>query len=395
MFFRRDIQEALVRFCKFPVIGIFGPRQSGKTTLVKKFFKDYTYLNFENPETLAFATQDPKSFLQKYENEQGIIIDEFQHFPQFLSYIQIEVDQKKRPGYFVLTGSQNFLMNQAITQSLAGRIGILTLLPLSINEFSYNHRLESQTNEVIVKGCYPRIYTDNFAPDELYPSYIQTYVERDVRLITNIVDLSTFKKFMKLCAGRVGQLLNISDIATNCGITQRTAQHWISILEASYIIFLLQPHHTNFNKRVTKTPKLYFYDTGVVCSLLGIKHSEELALNPYRGHLFECFIIADLFKQCFNLGTNAPLYFWRDRNGTLEIDCLVDWGGHLTSIEIKAGQTITTDFFHSLKKWNELSKVDPLTSYIIYAGEDIQKRAVGTVMGWHYAGTIITTLSCV
>ena len=192
MFFSRDIQETILRFSKFPVIGIFGPRQSGKTTLVKNLFKNYTYLNFENPETLEFATQDPKGFLQKYENEHGIIVDEFQHFPQFLSYVQIEVDEKKRPGYFVLTGSQNFLMNQAITQSLAGRIGILTLLPLSINEFAHNQRLQSNSNEMIVKGCYPRIYTDHFSPDELYPSYIQTYIERDVRLLTHVENLKHF-----------------------------------------------------------------------------------------------------------------------------------------------------------------------------------------------------------
>lgn len=392
MFLRRDIQETIERFSKFSVIGIFGPRQSGKTTLVRNVFKNYTYLNFENPETLEFATQDPKGFLQKYENEHGIIIDEFQHFPQFLSYVQIEVDEKKRPGYFVLTGSQNFLMNQAVTQSLAGRIGILTLLPLSISEFAHNNRLQPHVNEMIVKGCYPRIYTDNFSPDELYPSYIQTYVERDVRLLTHVENLSTFKKFMKLCAGRVGQLLNISDIATNCGITQQTAQRWISILEASYIIFLLQPHHNNFNKRIIKSPKLYFYDTGIACSLLGIKKSDELALSPFRGHLFECFILADLFKQYFNLGTNAPLYFWRDRNGQIEVDCLVDQGSRLTPIEIKSGQTIVADFFQSLKKWNVLAKADPLNSYVIYAGESIQKRNIGTIVGWQHAKDIIAKI---
>lgn len=392
MFFSRSIQETILRFSKFPVIGVFGPRQSGKTTLVKNLFKQYTYLNFENPETLEFATQDPKGFLNRYENEHGIIIDEFQHFPEFLSYLQIEVDSKKRPGYFVLTGSQNFLMNQAITQSLAGRIGILTLLPLSIQELSYNQRLPSDVNELLVKGCYPRIYSDNFAPDELYPSYIQTYIERDVRLLTQVENLSTFKKFMKLCAGRVGQLLNISDIAVSCGITQRTATHWISILEASYIIFLLQPHHNNFNKRVTKTPKLYFYDTGIVCSLLGITSSKDLHKSPFRGHLFECFIIADFFKQCFNRGTNPPLYFWRDRNGRIEIDCLVDQGSQLIPIEIKSGQTIVSDFFQSLTQWNEVSNSDPLHNYIIYAGEEVQKRSQATVIGWKSAGNLLLQL---
>jgi uncharacterized protein len=386
----RDIEAAILRFSsKFPVVGLFGPRQSGKTTLMKKIFKNYVYLNFENPETLEFATQDPKAFLQKYDNEYGIILDEFQHFPQILSYIQIIVDAKNRPGYFALTGSQNFLMNEAITQSLAGRIGILTLLPLSFNECAENNVLLADPNEMILRGGYPRLYNNHFLPDEIYPSYIQTYVERDVRQLTNVGDLSTFKRFMKLCAGRVGQLLNISDIAANCGITNKTADHWLSILEASYIIFLLQPYHGSFNKRVTKTPKLYFYDTGIVCSLLGIKEAAELDLSPFRGHLFECFIIADLFKQYFNKGTTAPLYFWRDRNGLIEIDCLIDRGGKLTPIEIKSGKTIVPDFFTALTKWNELAQINPHHGYIIYGGNEEQKREKGNVVGWQATKNLI------
>lgn len=391
--FNRDIESTILRFAKFPVVGLFGPRQSGKTTLMKKIFKNYVYLNLENPETLEFATQDPKAFLQKYENAHGIILDEFQHFPQLLSYIQIEVDTKNRPGYFALTGSQNFLMNEAITQSLAGRIGILTLLPLSINECTENNiLLNTNSNEMIVKGSYPRLYTDNFTPDEIYPSYIQTYVERDVRQLTNVENLSTFKKFMKLCAGRIGQLLNISDIATNCGITQKTANHWLSILEASYIVFQLQPYHGNFNKRITKTAKLYFYDTGIACSLLGIKEPKDLELSPFRGHLFECFIINDLFKQYFNKGTTAPLYFWRDKNGLIEVDCLIDDGGTLTPIEIKSGTTVVADFFTALDKWNELAQADPKHGYIIYGGQEEQKRNKGTVIGWQAARNIIETI---
>src|SRR4030095_4414430 len=352
MFLNRDIKDTVMRFSKFPVVGIFGPRQSGKTTLCKNLFKNHVYLNFENPEILEFVTQDPKGFLQKYENEHGIIVDEFQHFPQFLSYVQIEADEKKRPGYFVLTGSQNFLMNAAVSQSLAGRIGILTLLPLSINECAHNNLLDNNVNEMIVKGFYPRIYTENFIPDELYPS----------------------------------------DIATNCGITQKTADHWISILQASYIVFLLQPHHGNFNKRITKSAKLYFYDTGIACSLLGIKSITDLEPSPFRGHLFECFIIADLFKQYLNKGTNAPLYFWRDRNGLIEVDCLVEHANKLTPIEIKSGQTIVADFFTSLKKWNELAQTNPEDGFIIYGGQESQKRSVGTVVGWQEAGNIVDIL---
>lgn len=389
MLLKRDISSTILRFSKFPVIGLFGPRQSGKTTLMRSLFEKYTYLNFENPETLEFARQDPKGFLKVHENPFGLILDEFQHFPELLSYIQLEVDEKKRPGYFALTGSQNFLMNQMITQSLAGRIGILTLLPLSIHECAQNAVISSSSNEMILKGGYPRLYTDNFTSDELYPSYIQTYVERDVRQLTNVENLSTFQKFMRLCAGRVGQLLNVADIATNCGIAQKTANNWLSILEASYIAFLLQPYHGNFNKRITKTPKLYFYDTGVACSLLGIKNAVDLDVSPFRGHLFENFIIADFFKQYFNVGTTAPLYFWRDKNGLIEIDCLIERGACLTPIEIKSGQTIVSDFFSSLDKWNALASTKPEDGYIVYAGQEVQKRSKGSVVGWQQAGDIV------
>jgi uncharacterized protein len=392
MYLKRDLEDAVLRFLSFPVIGILGPRQSGKTTLSKNIFKKHTYLNFENPETLEFAMQDPKGFLTTYENENGLLLDEFQHFPQLLSYIQIEVDEKRRPGYFVLTGSQNFLMNAAITQSLAGRIGILTLLPLSINELDRGKRLPSGSNEAIIKGCYPRIYIEHFLPDDLYPSYIQTYIERDVRSLTNVENLSTFKKFMKLCAGRVGQLLNVADIATNCGITQKTANNWISILEASYIIFLLQPYHVNFKKRITKTSKLYFYDTGIVSSLLGIKRISDIEVSSFRGPLFENFIIADLLKQYYNAGTQAPIYFWRDQNGLIEVDCLIEQGGSLTAIEIKSGETIVADFFQPLKKWSEIAHKDPSDGYIIYGGKDMQKRNTGIVIGWQQAGNIIKNL---
>lgn len=389
LLFNRDIEDTIMRFTKFPVIGIFGPSQSGKTTLIKKLFKNYVYLNLQNPEIREFAIQDPKAFLEQYDNEYGIILDEFQYCPRILSYIQLIVDEKNRPGHFILIGSQNYLMNEAVTQSLAGRIGILTLLPLSLNECAENNLLLSDPNKMILKGSYPRLYTNSFLPDEIYPSYIQTYVERDVRQLTNVENLSTFKKFMRLCAGRIGQLLNISDIATNCGITNKTATHWLSILEASYIIFLLQPYHGNFNKRITKTPKLYFYDTGLACSLLGIKESEELDLSPFRGHLFESFIITDLFKQYFNKGTTAPLYFWRDRNGLIEIDCLIDRGGKLTPMEIKSGKTIVPDFFTALNKWNEIAQTDPHHGYIIYGGDEEQKREKGNVVGWQAAKNLI------
>lgn len=400
MFIERSIKSTLLRFAKFPVVGLFGPRQSGKTTLVKAIFKNHKYLNFEDPEMRELATNDPKGFFKTNENEHGIILDEFQYVPQILSYVQIEADEKKRPGYFVLTGSQNFLMpvpsmckrvegNQAITQSLAGRIGILTLLPLSIHELKQNGSLPLSFDEMIFKGGFPRIYTEPFSPTELYPSYIHSYVERDVRQLVNVENLRIFQKFMQLCAGRIGQLLNVSDIAMNCGINSRTAEKWLSILQASYIIFLLNPYHENFNKRVTKTPKLYFYDTGLACSLLDIKSAENIALSPFRGHLFESLIISDLFKQYFSLGTNVPLYFWRDKNGYIEIDCLINLGNSLVPLEIKSGQTINTNFFDSLTKWNEIAGTNPQNGYLIYGGDAQQKRSAGNVVGWQHSSNLI------
>lgn len=390
--FKRAITETLLRFAKFPVVGVFGPRQSGKTTLVKEVFTKHKYLNFEDPNIRFFASQNPRGFLLEYENKYGIILDEFQYVPQILSYIQMEVDEKKRPGYFVLTGSQNFLMNQAVTQSLAGRIGILTLLPLSINELQNEGLLSENINDLIFRGGYPRIYAENFSPIELYPSYIHSYVERDARQLVNIENLETFQKFMQLCAGRVGQLLNISDLSISCGINQKTVKSWLSILEASYILFLLQPYHVNFNSRVTKTPKLFFYDTGLACSLLQIRSHEELALSSFRGHLFECYIIADLFKQYFSLGTSAPLYFWRDANGRIEIDCLINLGIKLIPIEVKSGENIMSDYFSALSAWNKLSKTDSKNSYVIYGGQGKQTYALGNLIGWKESGDFINKL---
>lgn len=389
VFFKRDLTEKLLEYSKFPVVTVIGPRQSGKTTLVKHVFKDHIFLNLEDPSLRDFAAKDPKRFLHEHENKHGIIIDEFQYVPELLSYIQIESDEKKRPGYFVLTGSQNFLMNQAITQSLAGRVGILTLLPLSNKELIQNKLFSNDVDKTMLNGGYPRIYAENFLPQELYPSYIHTYIERDVRQLTNVENLMIFQKFMKLCAGRVGQLLNINDIATNCGISRKTAENWLTILNASFIIFQLQPYFKNYNKRITKSSKLYFYDTGVACSLLGIQSENDLQLSPFRGHLFENFIISDLYKQYYNNAQEPPLYFWRDQNGRIEIDCLVDLGSKQIPIEIKAGETISNRFFSGINEWNELAQADPSDGYIVYAGQASQSRSKGNLIGWKAASDLI------
>jgi predicted AAA+ superfamily ATPase len=381
--FKRDLEKILEGYLKFPVVAILGPRQSGKTTLAQNIFNDYVYLSLEDLDTRNLAQNDPKKFLSIHENPKGIIIDEFQNVPDILSYIQLEVDEKKRPGYFILTGSQNFLMNQAITQSLAGRVGILTLPPLTINELRENDLLQSKNaDDAIFTGGYPRIYAEKMEPEILYPSYIQSYVERDVRTLTNVGDIRSFQRFMQLCAGRVGQQLNLSELASVCGISVSTVQRWISILDASYIIFLLQPYFNNFNKRITKSPKIYFYDTGVACSLLGIESSKVLELHPLRGNIFENFIIADIAKQYFNIGKRPPIYFWRDLNGRLEVDCVIEEGLDLFSIEIKSGETVASDYFDALKQWNKVSKTDVNNNYVVYGGDINQKRTYGKLVGW-------------
>ena len=389
MIYFRMLAQMLPEITKFPVVGIFGPRQSGKTTLVKELFSEYVYVDFEDEATRLFAEENPKSFLLQYENAKGIIFDEFQKVPKILSYIKMDVDTKDRPGYFVLTGSQNFLMNQHISESLAGRIGILTLLPLSIQELKNNNLLSNNIHDLIFTGGYPRLYSKEIKPLIFYPTYINSYVERDVRQLVTIENLSTFKKFLTLCAGRIGQLLNITDLAMNCNIDQKTVQRWLSILEASYVIFILQPHHENFLKRATKMPKIYFYDTGLACSLLRIMSTEEVALSAFKGPLFENLIIADLFKQYFSRGTMAPLNFWRDANGRVEVDCIIDLGIKLIPVEIKSGEVDVEKYFDGLSKWNEIAGMNPQEGYVVYGGEHVQKRDCGTLLGWQSSSDLV------
>lgn len=393
-YYTRDIEETLKTYAKFPVIAILGPRQSGKTTVAKHVFKDHVFLNLDDFELRNMAEVDPKGFLRKYENEHGIIIDEFQNAPGLLSYIKVVVDEKNRPGHFILTGSQNFLVDAKISESLAGRVGILTLLPFSLHELTENNLINTEhPEETIFRGAYPRLYIDDFQPKEVYPSYIKTYLERDVRQLIMVTNLYTFQKFVKLCAARVGQLLNFSDLAVNCGISVQTVHQWLSILEASYIIFLLRPHWTNFNKRVTKTPKLYFFDTGLVCSLLEIESAKSLAVHPMYGALFENLMIADLFKQNFNQGLTTPLYFWRDKNGDIEVDCLIDRDSQLTPIEIKSGETYTPHFFDALSKWNDIAQPSVKQAYVIYGGTRSFVEKAGTLLPWHEAGILIQMLN--
>lgn len=393
MVYKRSLEETLKRYAKLPVVGIFGPRQSGKTTLAQQYFKKHTYINLEDPNMRSFIIDNPQGFLKEFENDYGIILDEFQYVPQILSYIQIAVDAYDRPGYFVLTGSQNFLMNEAVTQSLAGRIGILTLLPLSIGEISNNKITVDSVYEYMYKGSYPRIYAKDIEPRDLYPSYIHSYVERDVRQLVNVENLTTFQRFLQLCAARIGQQLNITDLATSCGISQKTVHSWLSLLQASYIIFLLQPYYKNFSKRVVKAPKLYFYDTGLACALLNIRSSQELMLSSFKGSFFECLVVADLSKQYYNRGVQPPLYYWRDTNGRTEIDCIIDRGTSLIALEVKSGEVINESYFEGLENFKVIAQEANIEqSLVVYAGDQRQTRKGGVVLDWKNLGTLASKI---
>lgn len=396
----RTMSARLLRSAQqFRVVALLGPRQSGKTTLVKKTFSNHRYISLEDLDMAAHAKNDPRDFFRVYRNEYGIILDEFQNVPTILSYMQSYVDEHQKPGYFILTGSQNFLMNEAITQTLAGRIAIHTLLPLTMQELADASLLPQELEVALVNGFYPTTYTQilkltkdissqpavedsrrNLVLDEWYANYIRTYVERDIRQISQVTDLNLFQKFTKLCAARIGQIVNLTSLGNECGISDVTAKKWLSLLASSYILFLLYPHHKNFNKRLVKNPKIYFYDTGLACALLKIT-PEFLATHPIKGSLFESFAIAEIAKYFYNKGIEPPIYFWRDHTGN-EVDCIVEQGLSLIPIEIKSNCTITSKFFEGINYWKKLAQSEQAEGFIIYAGTETQQRSTGTVVSW-------------
>ncbi|MES2140014.1 MAG: ATP-binding protein [Bacteroidota bacterium] len=363
---------------KFKAIAVTGARQSGKTTLVKQVFKNKPYLSLENPDTRNFAMNDPRGFLQSY--PQGAVLDEVQRVPELFSYLQEILDNSKTKGLFILTGSNNFLLQQNISQTLAGRIGYINLLPFSITELYKAKKLPATDDELMLKGFYPPIYDQKIPPDDWCPNYIRTYIERDVRQIKSITDLIVFERFVRLLAGRTGQELNNSSLAVETGVDVKTIQSWIGILESSFIIYLLKPHFKNFNKTIVKRPKVYFYDTALVCSLLGIKNKTQLTTHPTRGSIFEGMVITELLKKRTNRGLQVNLYYWRDKTGH-EIDLIVDNAGKLLPIEIKSGKTINSEFLKNLVYWNKLS--GEKKSVLLYGGELNQKRSTGTeILNW-------------
>jgi len=373
---------------KFPVVSLTGPRQSGKTTLARNSFPNKQYVSLENLDTRSFAQQDPRGFLKYYPSA---IIDEAQYAPDLFSYIQTVVDEQNTPGKYILIGSQNFLLFERISQSLAGRVAVLKLLPFTCSEVANSKACENLDYEYFLfNGFYPRLYDMSIHPSDFFPSYVQTYVERDVRLIRNIADISKFQLFLRLCAGRVGQLLNVSSLANECGVSHTTASNWLSVLEASYIIFLLRPYHENFNKRLVKMPKLYFYDTGLVSYLLGIHSQEQLNTHYSKGSLFESFIITEYIKKAFNSGKIPECFFWRDKNGN-EIDLLIKDASRLIPIEVKSGRTINDGYFKGLKYWRKISKSEEL-GIVLFGGDTGQLRETIKVVSWRNMDSFFTSL---
>lgn len=379
MIIQRSLAEyATYIFTKYPVITITGPRQSGKTTLVKTAFGHKPYVNLERPDTRAFASEDPLGFLNQF--PEGAVLDEIQRVPDLLSYIQTIVDARDRNGLFVLTGSHQFdqfeLMKN-ISQSLAGRTALLKLLPFSIEEMA-GYFSVAPVDTLLYKGFYPRIHAQDIPPTQALSDYYGTYIERDLRQLIQVRDLSAFETFVKLCAGRVGQLLNLNSLANDAGISHTTARDWLTILEMSYVVFRLPPYHTNTGKRLIKSPKLYFYDVGLVVYLCGIEHEQQLHHYPLRGGFFENMVIAEAMKYRLNQGKNPNLSFYRDSTGN-EVDLLYPIGPDVLPVEIKAGQTVTADYFRGIKAFERFRGKLDSGAVIVYGGQETQQRTGVTV----------------
>jgi len=383
----RMLSGKLMELAKgFPVICLTGPRQSGKTTLVKSVFSDYSYVSLENIDTMMAAKEDPRRFLAPYQNS-GLIIDEAQRVPELFSYLQGIVDSSGQMGRYILTGSQNFLLLEKITQSLAGRAAILHLMPFSVSEVEGAGLLAPSLDEVLFKGMYPPLFDRPVAPVDFYPSYIETYLERDVRSMKNIGDLALFRKFLLLCAGRAGQLLNMTALGNETGVDHKTIRAWLSVLEASFLVFLLRPYHRNWNKRMVKQPKLYFYDTGLLCSLLGLRKAADLSSHHLRGSIYENYVIAEHSKRQFHAGIRPSDFFWRDHSGH-EVDLIIEEGPTIQAVEIKSSETVAPQFFDRLRWFCGQTGLSPENCTLVYGGTEEYAYSAGQVFSWKRAGCL-------
>jgi hypothetical protein len=377
---KRQAEAVLLDLAKgYPILAITGPRQAGKTTLARSAFPGKRYVSLEDLDEREFATQDPRGFLARFPD--GAIVDEAQRCPNLFSYLQTRVDAELRMGLFVLTGSQQFGLMSNLTQTLAGRVGLIQLLPFSLQELQAVNAPITNLDDVLWRGMYPPIYDRNLAPEKWFANYVMTYIERDVRQVVEVQNLSLFQRFIKMCAARVGQLLNMSSLAIDCGVSHNTIRSWLSVLEAGYVVFLLQPHHQNFGKRLVKTPKLYFHDTGLAAFLLGIRDAEHLSIHSARGALFENFVVSELIKHRYNQGLPSNLYFWRNNTGD-EVDVVIEQGEKLLPLEIKSGQTFNADFLTGINKWMKIAGNVALTPQLVYGGSEQMTRNGVEVRSW-------------
>ena len=391
----RYMKESLVASARdYPVLTVTGPRQSGKTTLVRAVFPTHDYVSLENPDDRTFALEDPRGFLNRFEG--SVILDEVQHVPELLSYLQGRVDEDDRMGRYVLTGSQNFLLLQKVSQSLAGRTALFQLLPFSRGELAGSNPMaleeigrkipkrsqtEGSLSEMLFKGFYPRIHDKGIKPQDWLRNYYQTYIERDVRNLLHVGDIETFGRFVRLCAGRTGQILNLSSLGADCGITHTTARRWLSVLEASFIVYLLRPHYENFSKRLIKSPKLYFIDTGLLCYLLRIRSADELISHASRGAVFENYVLVEILKAMLNQGMDPDVHFWRDVGGH-ELDFVLEQGQELVPVEAKSGETIASDYLKGIRYWRGLPGQDNAPAAVVYGGDTSMMRAETAFYSW-------------
>lgn len=367
---------------KYPILALTGPRQSGKTTLLKNIFPEYQYVSLENPDTREFAENDPVAFLNLY--NAGVILDEVQRVPLLFSYLQERVDKSGLMAQYILSGSQNFHLLDNITQTLAGRVALFKLLPFDFSELQQASLMEEQYEDVAIRGLYPAIYTRSIEPSVFYSNYLQTYVEKDITELLKVKDTRQFRNFIKLCANRAGQLLNITALSNEADISYNTSKEWLSILESSYLIFQLSPYYENRNKRLVKTPKLYFYDTGLLCFLLGIENEKQLATDRSKGSIFENMIIAEHLKSLHHRYLFTDLYFWQDSNG-VEVDLMWRTRSAYFACEIKATKTITNELFKQLDRFGSFVDPDTVDKILYYGGNQSQKRSGYTVKSWKEA----------